>query len=117
MPTRPARPRRSVRARRRGGDLAIALSAEYAAGDPWPAEVRNLLVYVLAARGRWAETLEQFRLIGPYATSFPWAHLSDDVLGEFLELRDAARIRAASTMPLRPLRRTARRIRPDGHYA
>ncbi|MGW0546499.1 hypothetical protein [Streptomyces altiplanensis] len=98
-------------------DLAIALSAEYAAGDPWPAEVRNLLVYVLAARGRWAEALEQFRLIGPYVTSFPWAHLSDDVLGEFLELRDAARIRVASAMPLRPLRRTARRIRPDGHYA
>ncbi|MGX1884327.1 hypothetical protein [Streptomyces sp. NPDC055287] len=98
-------------------DLAIALSAEYAAGDPWPAEVRNLLVYVLVTRGRWADALEQFRLIGPYATSFPWAYLSDDVLGRFLELRDTARIQVASTMPLGPLRRTARRARFGGHYA
>ncbi|MFE9396062.1 hypothetical protein [Streptomyces flavidovirens] len=98
-------------------DLAIALSAEYAAGDPWPAEVRNLLAYVLITRGRWADALEQFRLIGPYATSFPWAYLSDDVLGQFLELRDTARIQVASAMPLRPLRRTARRVGSDGHYA
>ena len=53
-------------------DLAITLSGDYAAGDPWPAEVRNLLTYVLVGRGRWADALEQFRLIGPYATSFPW---------------------------------------------
>lgn len=98
-------------------DLAIALSAEYAAGDPWPAEVRNLLAYVLITRGRWEDALEQFRLIGPYATSFPWAYLSDDVLGQFLELRDTAKIQVASAMPLRPLRRTARRVRSDGHYA
>ncbi|MET9517131.1 hypothetical protein [Streptomyces sp. NPDC002994] len=98
-------------------DLAIALSAEYAAGDPWPAEVRNLLAYVLVTRGRWADALEQFRLIGPYVTSFPWAFLSDDVLGEFLELRDTARIQVATAMPLRPLRRTARGAGTGGHYA
>ncbi|MGW7054028.1 hypothetical protein [Streptomyces sp. NPDC054887] len=98
-------------------DLAIALSAEYAAGDPWPAEVRNLLAYVLVTRGRWAEALEQFRLIGPYATSFPWAYLSDDVLGRFLELRDTVRIQVAATTPLRPSRGTARRARSGGHYA
>ncbi|MBT2504593.1 hypothetical protein J7I98_01525 [Streptomyces sp. ISL-98] len=98
-------------------DLAIVLSAEYEAGDPWPAEVRNLLTYVLVTRGRWADALEQFRLIGPYATSFPWTYLSDDALGQFLELRDGARIQVASAMPLRPLRRTARRIGSDGHYA
>ncbi|WP_274557336.1 hypothetical protein [Streptomyces spiramyceticus] len=98
-------------------DLAIALSAEYEAGDPWPAEVRNLLTYILVTRGRWADALEQFRLIGPYATSFPWTYLSDDALGQFLELRDGARIQVASAMPLRPLRRTARRISSDGHYA
>ncbi|MGW1881795.1 hypothetical protein [Streptomyces sp. NPDC001970] len=87
-------------------DLAIALSAEYGPGDPWPSEVRNLLVYVLIARGRWAEALEQFRLIGPHATSFPWNCVTDDPLGQFLEARDGVRIEVAST---RPLRRTAPR--------
>ncbi|OEJ38629.1 hypothetical protein AR457_25520 [Streptomyces agglomeratus] len=98
-------------------DLAIALSAEYAAGDPWPAEVRNLLAYVLITRGRWSDALEQFRLIGPYATSFPWAYLGEDVLGRFLELRDTARLQVATGMPLPPLRRTGRRARSGGHYA
>ncbi|MGR8011115.1 hypothetical protein [Streptomyces hypolithicus] len=98
-------------------DLAIALSAQYGAGDPWTAEVRNLLACVLAIRGRWGEALEQFRLIGPYVTSFPWSYLSEDPLGHFLELRDTARIQVASATPLRPSRRTARRVSPDGHYA
>ncbi|MGI5399642.1 hypothetical protein ACQEVG_09375 [Streptomyces sp. CA-135486] len=83
-------------------DLAITLSGDYAAADPWPAEVRNLLVYVLVARGRWADALEQFRLIGPHATSFPWTSVTDDPLGQFLEARDGVRIQIASTMPLRP---------------
>jgi hypothetical protein len=82
-------------------DLAITLSADYEAGDPWPAEVRNLLAYVLVARGRWAAALEQFRLIGPYATSFPWTSVTDDPLGQFLEARDGVRIQIASAMPLR----------------
>nr|WP_138902261.1 hypothetical protein [Streptomyces albidochromogenes] len=98
-------------------DLAIALSGAYEAGDPWPAEVRNLLAYVLVSRGRWAEALEQFRLIGPYATSFPWASVSDDVLGRFLEVRDTAKLQVAMAMPLRPLRGTARRAGSGGHYA
>jgi hypothetical protein len=82
-------------------DLAITLSADYQAGDPWPAEVRNLLAYVLVGRGRWTEALEQFRLIGPYATSFPWSYASDDPLGQFLEARDGVRIEIASAMPVR----------------
>ncbi|WP_434588575.1 hypothetical protein [Streptomyces sp. A5-4] len=98
-------------------DCAIELSARYAAGDPWPAEVRNLLAYMLISRGRWVEALEQFRLIGPHATSFPWAYLSEDPLAQFLELRDTARIQVARVTPLRPSRRTARGIRSDGHYA
>ena len=53
-------------------DRAIELSATFAAADPWPAEVRNKLVYVLVRLGRWTDALEQLRLIGPYATSFPW---------------------------------------------
>ncbi|MFI9583169.1 hypothetical protein ACIHCQ_15270 [Streptomyces sp. NPDC052236] len=81
-------------------DLAIALSADYPAGDPWPAEVRNLLAYVLVRRGRWAAALEQFRLIGPYATSFPWTSVTDDALGQFLDARDGVRIQIASAMPL-----------------
>ncbi|MFI6692414.1 hypothetical protein ACIBLA_11705 [Streptomyces sp. NPDC050433] len=95
-------------------DEAIALSSVYATGDPWPAEVRNLLAYVLVVRHRWDEALEQFRLIGPYATSFPWTALTDDPLGQFLETRDGVRLQVASGMPL--WNRTDRR-RPRGHYA
>ncbi|MFE7430521.1 hypothetical protein [Streptomyces sp. NPDC057545] len=95
-------------------DLAAALSASFAPGDPWPAEVRNLLAYVLVARGRWDAALEQFRRIGPHATSFPWASVSEDPLGRFLEAREEARSRTPGTGPL--LGR-ARRGRPRGHYA
>ncbi|AVH61518.1 MULTISPECIES: hypothetical protein [Streptomyces] len=83
-------------------DLAIAVSATYRAVDPWPAEVRNLLAYVLIRLERWTEALEQLRLIGPYATSFPWDRGSDDPLGRFLELRDRVRLAAASGLPPRP---------------
>lgn len=98
----------------RAADLAIALSATYEPGDPWPAEVRNVLAYVLVVRGRWDEALEQFRLIGPHATSFPWSLVSDDPLGQFLDARDGVRLQVASGMPLR--------YRADhggsrGHYA
>ncbi|MEU0137866.1 hypothetical protein ABZ172_28100 [Streptomyces sp. NPDC006296] len=81
-------------------DLAIGLSAGFPAGDPWPAEVRNLLAWVLAARGRTDEALEQFRLIGPCATSFPWASVSGDALGGFLDARADVRLRVASSTPL-----------------
>ncbi|MFE0133180.1 hypothetical protein ACFWY6_16650 [Streptomyces sp. NPDC059037] len=90
-------------------DLGITLSAEYEAGDPWPAEVRNLLVYVLVRLERWHDALGQLRLIGPYATSFPWDRLADDPLGQFLELRDGVRIEVASTTPLRTGRGRAHR--------
>lgn len=82
-------------------DLGIAVSREYEAGDPWPAEVRNLLTFVLVRLERWHDALEQLRLIGPYATSFPWDRMSDDPLGQFLELRDGVRIEVASGTPLR----------------
>ncbi|GHH85060.1 hypothetical protein [Streptomyces capitiformicae] len=82
-------------------DRAIALSAEYAPGDPWPAEVRNLLTYVLVRLERWPDALTQLRMIGPFATSFPWDRVSDDPLGQFLELRDGVRLEVASSMPLR----------------
>ncbi|MGW1156719.1 hypothetical protein ACWD48_00485 [Streptomyces sp. NPDC002519] len=68
-------------------DRAIALSSRYAPADPRPAEVRNLLAYVLVALGRGPDALTQLRLIGPYATSFPWDRFSDDPLGGFLDLR------------------------------
>ncbi|MGW7366318.1 hypothetical protein ACWGI8_23495 [Streptomyces sp. NPDC054841] len=108
-------------------DRAIALSERYREADPWPAEVRNLLVYVLIARGRWAEALEQFRTIGPCATSFPWNCLTDDPLGQFLEARDGVRIEVASSVPIRRGRRigqvrtghgrAAGRSPSGGHYA
>lgn len=75
-------------------DLAAELSARYPVGDPWPAEVRNLLAYVLMARRRWTAALEQFRLIGPRATSHPWSAAAGeggDPLGRFLEARETAR--------------------------
>ncbi|GAB2955482.1 hypothetical protein [Streptomyces heilongjiangensis] len=108
-------------------DRAIALSAAYAPGDPWPAEVRNLLAYVLVRLERWPDALEQLRRIGPYATSFPWDRVSGDPLGQFLQLRDGVRLEVASSMPLltrsgrragRPPARsqtsTSERARPDG---
>ncbi|NGO11076.1 hypothetical protein G5C60_26615 [Streptomyces sp. HC44] len=82
-------------------DLAIALSGEYAAADPWPAQVRNLLTYVLVRLERWEDALEQLRRTGPYATSFPWDRISDDPLGQFLELRDGVRLEVAARTPLR----------------
>lgn len=51
------------------------------------AELRNLLAYVLVRLGRSRDALEQFRLTGPYATSFPWDRDADDPLGRFLEVR------------------------------
>ncbi|MFG2473275.1 hypothetical protein [Streptomyces fagopyri] len=83
-------------------DLAIAVSAAYGPADPWPAEVRNLLTYVLIRLERWTDALEQLRLIGPYATSFPWDRVSDDPLSQFLELRDGVRLEVASRTPLHP---------------
>ncbi|MFE1288102.1 hypothetical protein [Streptomyces sp. NPDC058751] len=94
-------------------DLAISVSAAYAAADPWPAEVRNLLAYVLVRLERWQDALEQVRLIGPYVTSFPWAEASDDPLGRYLELRDEVRVRAASG--LSPRGRGPRRVPRIGY--
>jgi hypothetical protein len=76
-------------------DRAVALSARFPAGDPWPAAIRNKLTYVLVRLGRWEDALEQLTLIGPYATSFPWGRLSDDPLDRFLQMRDEVRRRAA----------------------
>ncbi|MDO0928152.1 hypothetical protein QQY24_23055 [Streptomyces sp. TG1A-8] len=69
-------------------DRAVALSGRFPAADPRPAEVRNKLVYVLARLDRWEEARTQLRLIGPYATSFPWERVSGDPLGHFLRLRE-----------------------------
>ncbi|MFJ9816267.1 hypothetical protein ACIRU3_13545 [Streptomyces sp. NPDC101151] len=70
-------------------DRAVTLSGRFPAATPWPAEVRNKLVYVLARLERWEDARTQLHLIGPYATSFPWDRLSDDPLGHFLRLREA----------------------------
>ncbi|WDF37413.1 hypothetical protein PBV52_11720 [Streptomyces sp. T12] len=80
-------------------DRAITLSARFPAADLWPAAIRNKLTYVLVRLGRWEDALEQLRLIGPYATSFPWIRFSDDPLGRFLEVRDEVRQRTASAPP------------------
>ncbi|MFF0753636.1 hypothetical protein [Streptomyces sp. NPDC004267] len=82
-------------------DRALALSAEYPAGDPWPAEVRNLLVHVLVERGRWHDALAEFGRIGAQATSFPWTLVADDPLRGFLEARTCAVREVARRTPLR----------------
>ncbi|GGS76065.1 hypothetical protein GCM10010240_06540 [Streptomyces griseoviridis] len=80
-------------------DLALALSAAQPAADPWPAELRNLLVYVLVRLERWSDALEQLRLTGPYATSFPWDREADDALGRFLQVREGVRAAVADRTP------------------
>ncbi|MEU8528065.1 MULTISPECIES: hypothetical protein [Streptomyces] len=95
-------------------ERAVALSAVYPVGDPWPAEVRNKLAYVLIERGRRTEALEQFGRIGRYATSFPWASVSDDPLARFLEARDAVRSCAPAAVPRFG---RAGHGRAHGHYA
>jgi len=92
-------------------DRAIELSVGLAAADPWPAEIRNKLVYVLVRLDRWTDALEQLRLIGPYATSFPWSGESDDPLGRFLEVREEVRQRAL----IHPRSEHAGRVRSGGH--
>ncbi|MGW0147233.1 hypothetical protein ACWDVU_16680 [Streptomyces sp. NPDC003333] len=72
-------------------DRAVALSARFPAADPWPAAVRNKLTYVLVELGRWEDALEQLRLIGPYATSYPWSRFAEDPLSRFLEVRQQVR--------------------------
>ncbi|KUM82058.1 hypothetical protein J7F01_25285 [Streptomyces sp. ISL-22] len=80
-------------------DRAIGLSSRFPAADLWPAAIRNKLAYVLVRLGRWEDALEQLRLIGPYATSFPWGRFSDDPLGSFLDVRDEVRLRTAAATP------------------
>ncbi|MER6128984.1 hypothetical protein ABT173_41795 [Streptomyces sp. NPDC001795] len=96
-------------------DRAISLSSQYASADPWPAEVRNLLTYVLVGLERWEDALTQLRMIGPYATSFPWDRISDDPLGRFLELRNSVRMEVASARPLHSARPLLPRSEHAGH--
>ncbi|MYX98892.1 hypothetical protein GT045_29850 [Streptomyces sp. SID486] len=81
----PAVPRARLDA---AADRAITLSGRLPAADPVPAEVRNKLLYVLLRLDRGDDARVQLRLIGPYATSFPWDRFSDDPLGHFLRLRE-----------------------------
>jgi len=98
-------------------DRAIALSARFPVADPWPAEIRNKLMYVLVRLERWHEALTEAHRIGPYATSFPWDRLSDDPLALFLKVR--ADVRARSAPPADPSRypqnERAGRARPGDH--
>ncbi|WP_405873742.1 hypothetical protein [Streptomyces sp. NBC_00005] len=83
-------------------DRAIALSARFPVAAPWPAEIRNKLMYVLVRLERWQDALTEVHRIGPYATSFPWDRLSDDPLALFLGM--SGDIRARATGPLDPSR-------------
>ncbi|MGW1723738.1 hypothetical protein ACWCQK_12505 [Streptomyces sp. NPDC002306] len=96
-------------------DRALALSARLPATDPWPAEIRNLAVYVLVHLERWPQAAEQLRLTGPYATSFPWDRVSDDPLGRFLEVRDEVRRNLAGEAAWHPPGGQGDRARSGGH--
>ncbi|MFG2516620.1 hypothetical protein [Streptomyces sp. NPDC048584] len=82
-------------------DRAAALSGRLPEGRPSLAEPRNLLTYVLVRLERRRDALEQLRLTGPYATSFPWDREADDPLGRFLEVRQNVRAAVASGCPER----------------
>ncbi|MCH5675442.1 hypothetical protein [Streptomyces gilvus] len=96
-------------------DRAIALSARFPAADPWPSEIRNKLTYVLVRLERWQEALDQLRLIGPYATSFPWIHLSEDPLAFFLKMRAEVRARVAQQAPGGPRSERVERAHSRDH--
>lgn len=92
-------------------DRAIALSARFPSVDPWPAEIRNVLTYVLVRLDRHDDALAQLRLIGPYATSFPWGFVGrparplpggtrGSALGTVRAAPLASRDRARRTSPL-----------------
>jgi hypothetical protein len=89
----PEVPRERIEA---AADRAVALSALLPTGHTWPAGLRNLLTYVLVRLERWPDALEQLRLTGPYATSFPWDLDAEDPLGRFLEVRQAVRAAVAA---------------------
>ncbi|MGV9932959.1 hypothetical protein ACWDY4_20565 [Streptomyces olivaceoviridis] len=80
-------------------DRAIELSGRFPAADPWPAEVRNKLLYVLLRLDRREDARTQLRLIGPYATSFPWDRISDDPLAHFLRVREHLQTAAPRPAP------------------
>ncbi|MET7753248.1 hypothetical protein ABZT27_00885 [Streptomyces sp. NPDC005389] len=88
----------------RAADRALTLSAVFPTGDPWPAEVRNLLAYVLVERARWEEARAEFGRIGVHATSFPWGAgrgaVREDPLRRFLAARDTVRTELARRTPL-----------------
>ncbi|MER6029036.1 hypothetical protein [Streptomyces sp. NPDC001851] len=84
-------------------DRALALSARFPAADPWPAEIRNKLLYVLMRLERWEDARAQLGLIGPYATSFPWERFSDDPLGHFLRLREHLLTPGSRPVPTGPV--------------
>ncbi|MGA5897683.1 hypothetical protein [Streptomyces venetus] len=96
-------------------DRAIALSPRLPAADPWPARMRNLLIFVLVRLERWADAREQLRVNGPYATSFPWDQVSDDPLGHFLRIRDDIRAGAAGRPSGHPRSERGGRVRSGDH--
>lgn len=93
-------------------DRALALSARLRPAYPCAAPVRNELIHVLMRLERWDDALEQLRLTGPYATSFPWERFSDDPLGRFLDAR-AEIVRAVAAR--RPPSGRPERARPGAH--
>lgn len=98
-------------------DRAAALSARFPAADPWSAGIRNKLLYVLLRLERWEDARAQLRLIGPYATSFPWDRFSDDPLGHFLGLREHLLSAGPRPVPAGPAAWSTAPLREHGGHA
>ncbi|GJF34776.1 hypothetical protein KNE206_74760 [Kitasatospora sp. NE20-6] len=64
-------------AARRAVDRVLADLGTVPADDPRAAELRHLVAYGLTHDGRYAEAVEQFRLIGRHVGSPPWSWASD----------------------------------------
>ncbi|WP_208901397.1 hypothetical protein [Streptomyces incarnatus] len=98
-------------------DRALALSARFPAADPWPAEIRNKLLYVLLRLDRWADARAELGRIGPYATSFPWERFAEDPLGHFLRLREHLLAAAPAPAPAGLIPVSADRVGEHGGHA
>lgn len=83
-------------------EAIIATAQAYSASRP-PEDhsarlIRNHLVWVLNGRERWAESLDVYRSIGRYATTYPWSYAGEP-LEAFRHFRDGARAGLAASVP------------------
>ncbi|MGW6918483.1 hypothetical protein ACWGB8_32410 [Kitasatospora sp. NPDC054939] len=74
---------------RAAADALLAELRDVPADDFRVPAQRHLLAAALTHNRRWAEAVEQFRLVGPYIDAVPWTYTGDPA-GVFAEIRDRA---------------------------